>query len=1260
MAFTSLSETQQRDILKVVVGMFDAATGTTYLDAAANVFLSFPTATALQDMTNAIANTSQFKGLYGSGLTNEEFASKWVNAVLAGAVVSPADLAAGIALVTAELNTGSALGKPQNVVRGEVMLKYINLLDSVDHANAAWGNAATMFDNEVDVSHYYTIDKHLSSLDVSELQGALNGVTADPATVAAAKALIDGIVVIGKTINLTTGLDVVNALGVNDVVNGIGDVAGTYTTGDVINGNSTAKLNLTLNGAAGLATVSNVGMVNFNMLADTTLNAAQWSGVGTANIASALVAGQTLTLANAQVGTTYSLANGGVATNLTASFRDTSGSSDTAKLSLGGTGASTSARSVINVGSSDTVEKVTIASTGNNFASLAAGTAAKEIVISGAGVNNISVTSSAGVLLVDASAATGNQSLTFNSGSINGSDTIKGGSGTNDTVTANAMTTAVNMSGVENLVTTFEGGVFFDGTKVTGLKSLTANQATAPGNITLNDMNPELATVNVNGTVSQVRVDYAGTTPASTLTVNYGDGSTQKDTDFDGLRVRNVDQVAVNFKGTADLLPNGNIDLDHAHSTSLSVTMSGSAVGVSTSVTVSAVDNYDSLKSLTVSATGNDSYLWIQDMIPDDATAAQFALQTITVSATAQGAEAYLDGFDGTFSTSLGAVTDYHQALSLSSITVTASGDNSTAGLSDSLVTVGDVGITITASGDDSYAYVSTVYAIADGGAAVSSVKIEASGDSATAVLDSLSAYGDVGNISIIASGDSSSAYLETMYVSGDVGNVLIEASGDSSYAGLTSTFSVSGDVESIKIVASGDSASATFEDQIWIGGNLGSIEIVASGANSDATQGSDDTFSVSGDVGAFRVTASGANSYAAGLSDYSGHIGGDLDELTITASGNDSSAYLDSDLYVAGDVGTVTVSATANDAYAYLSDLGVSGDVQSISVSATKLDASAYAWVWETGDGEMNVGSVTVTGSGVDSYAYAYVDAGAGLINSITMTASADGASASMDAYADAILNLNFTAALGADVNFWADQASAAGTITASGQGDINVTYVTQAATNVNAGSMAGVLTFSASAASVAIQLTSGSGADSITTGSGADNITSGGGNDIIVSGGGADTISAGAGNDSITAGGGNDTIDGGSGNDLIIGGAGTDTMTGGSGTDTFRFTDVDTVDADLTTASPNDIIMDFVSGSDVLDFTVAGSGTNYTENLTAAATLTALLTAADTALDGTVLYYFGVVGTDGYLVFDLDGTGYTELIKLTGVVDIAPTDIG
>jgi len=120
-------------------------------------------------------------------------------------------------------------------------------------------------------------------------------------------------------------------------------------------------------------------------------------------------------------------------------------------------------------------------------------------------------------------------------------------------------------------------------------------------------------------------------------------------------------------------------------------------------------------------------------------------------------------------------------------------------------------------------------------------------------------------------------------------------------------------------------------------------------------------------------------------------------------------------------------------------------------------------------------------------------------------------------------------------------------------------------------------------------------------------------------------------------------------------------DKLTGNGGADTFKFlsADVDTTNGVVTAE-----ITDFKTGVDKIVGIVggtAGSATNYVEATAAATTLSALLTAANTALDGTVDYYVGQVGSDSYLVTDADGNGYTNVIKLTGVAldGIAMADI-
>ena len=67
-----------------------------------------------------------------------------------------------------------------------------------------------------------------------------------------------------------------------------------------------------------------------------------------------------------------------------------------------------------------------------------------------------------------------------------------------------------------------------------------------------------------------------------------------------------------------------------------------------------------------------------------------------------------------------------------------------------------------------------------------------------------------------------------------------------------------------------------------------------------------------------------------------------------------------------------------------------------------------------------------------------------------------------------------------------------------------------------------------------------------------------------------------------------GNDSIDGSGGNDELIGNAGADILTGGGGADVFTYT----ATTDSPTSTGFDVITDFTTGSDLLDF----SGISHT----------------------------------------------------------------
>ena len=122
---------------------------------------------------------------------------------------------------------------------------------------------------------------------------------------------------------------------------------------------------------------------------------------------------------------------------------------------------------------------------------------------------------------------------------------------------------------------------------------------------------------------------------------------------------------------------------------------------------------------------------------------------------------------------------------------------------------------------------------------------------------------------------------------------------------------------------------------------------------------------------------------------------------------------------------------------------------------------------------------------------------------------------------------------------------------------------------------------------------------------------------------------------------------LNGGDGADTLTGGDGLDTLTGGNGADIFAFT---SDDLDTTNGLVTDIITDF-SGDFIRGSFGAGTASNFVSAGAISNTLGELLTSADSALNGTVDYYVGQVGSDSYLISDSDGLGYSDVIKFNNI---------
>jgi Ca2+-binding RTX toxin-like protein len=205
--------------------------------------------------------------------------------------------------------------------------------------------------------------------------------------------------------------------------------------------------------------------------------------------------------------------------------------------------------------------------------------------------------------------------------------------------------------------------------------------------------------------------------------------------------------------------------------------------------------------------------------------------------------------------------------------------------------------------------------------------------------------------------------------------------------------------------------------------------------------------------------------------------------------------------------------------------------------------------------------------------------------------------------------------------------------------------------------------------------------------------------GNDVLIGGGGADTLKGGLGSDTYevkevgdvvveNAGEGTDTVwayvnyalaanvenlvftnavgnmtgtgnalnnllVGSAGDDILIGGGGSDTLRGAAGADRFVLTTL--TDSGVGVAL-RDVIADFVSGTDKIDFT--GIDANTTVGATGDQAFTMINTAAFTGVAGQLRYNW--VGTDTEMQGDVNGDGVADFqLVLTGNKTFVAVDL-
>lgn len=404
-------------------------------------------------VAQGVNGQSQIIALYNQALTNTTPAALTATVMNNLFITTAAGVSqANVTAISTYLNSVFAQFP---TAKGQIISNLTNILGGLE-GDAAWGGAATAFNNEAAADYAYSIN---------------------PANINSGSATTV------NTYTLTTGVDSITGTSGNDTVVGVTVNAGTGTTLNVFDtiamGAGTDTLNLSMAGtamaiaAANTPTLGGIEIINLNALTGaTSLVGSLAPDATTLNLNYAAASAVTVTAASASL-TTFGLgASTAVANDLTVTTTASGGSSATNTVTLNVTGVNSSTAGAANDalitfnGSSAStdqgIENFVINATGSNALEslisneVAAGNSAlSSLTINGTGsfvVDTALVFDATNIGTINASAnsggtdlgvgnitltyngGSGNDILRFSAGSFSSADTVNFGTGTADTL----------------------------------------------------------------------------------------------------------------------------------------------------------------------------------------------------------------------------------------------------------------------------------------------------------------------------------------------------------------------------------------------------------------------------------------------------------------------------------------------------------------------------------------------------------------------------------------------------------------------------------------------------------------------------------------------------------------------------------------------------------------------------------------------------------------------------------------------------------
>lgn len=460
----------QTQILQLTMAMFKATPGAV---VNADLLAAAAAGMSITDMANALATKSAFNEVYPTSMTNAAFAYVFIND-LVGSNVAQADKDWAIAQVTTKLAAGQS--------RAEVIWWAAESLAAVPTTDATWGAAAQQFANKVEVSNYYTVTRAqgTGTSTLAELQAPTASVTADAASVTAAKNVIDRV---GSTYTLTTSGGTISSTTSNDTFDGsVADSLGSgYTILDP-SATDNDTLNATITKAFVTApTIANVENINID-----------WNAFGTATVDASKIAGSTITVSSSKLGYL-----GNVTFSDAASNKVVAGSGAVGTLTV------TTGKDVVVDGGQATQINVTVTSSAN----VTAGANTTNVTVAGASSTTVDAGTATTVSVTDKNGTGDGDTATVKLGAsasvTNAVDVLTLDIASGKTATVDAIETSLTVTGAGDV--TVKSGAL-DGERITNSKTSGALtvQSTATGAQDVSKISADLITFSaaVNNTVT--------------------------------------------------------------------------------------------------------------------------------------------------------------------------------------------------------------------------------------------------------------------------------------------------------------------------------------------------------------------------------------------------------------------------------------------------------------------------------------------------------------------------------------------------------------------------------------------------------------------------------------------------------------------------------------------------------------------------------------------------------------------------------------